>query len=375
VKQKRPERQEAPSLPPEGDLKKILVVDDEPVIRDLCGKALKGFRVLEAGGAEEALKIFESGGIDIIITDVMMPKTNGIALLRKLKSIDPTLVVIIMTGFAEKQVILDALKEDADDFITKPLNLLQLRTTVEKVLQKKALKEQLSALKNLDRMKTNFLSLISHKFRTPITILSLFMENLASESRNANENVRQNLRMAQEEVAYLERLVADLLVFSRMMDDENVPKPEPCDLENIISKTVSRSKKMLRKPRITTTLEIDPLPPLLLDQEKIAFSIKQVVENALKFIDETGKIDVRVERGDDGVRIVVEDNGPGISPEELPKIFEKFYQVDPDQTGQVPGFGLGLYYAREFVQQHGGTIAIDSTPGKGTAVTIRLPLS
>jgi two-component system, sensor histidine kinase and response regulator len=83
---------------------------------------------------------------------------------------------------------------------------------------------------------------------------------------------------------------------------------------------------------------------------------------------------VRVDRDKDSVRTVVEDAGPGIPPDELPKIFEKFYQVDPDQTGQVPGFGLGLYYAREFVHQHGGNISIESTLGRGTTVTISLPI-
>ncbi|HWI40649.1 MAG TPA: response regulator, partial [Verrucomicrobiae bacterium] len=146
-------------------MKTILVVDDEPVIRELCSKALKGYRVLQAASGDEAIRFFEQGGIDLILTDVRMPRMSGLSLLKRLKQMEPTLVVIIMTGYAEKEVILDALKEDADDFITKPINLLQLKTAVEKALVKKALKEEIASLRNLDRLKTNFLSLISHKFR------------------------------------------------------------------------------------------------------------------------------------------------------------------------------------------------------------------
>ena len=158
----------------------ILIVDDEAIIRDLCRRALKGYRVLEAADGEEALKVFENGGVDVILTDVMMPNMDGIELLKRLKELEPTVVVIVMTGYADKDVILNALKADADDFITKPLNLLQLKTAIEKALVKKALKEEIANLKNLDRLKSNFLSLISHKFRTPITSISLFLQNLAS---------------------------------------------------------------------------------------------------------------------------------------------------------------------------------------------------
>ena len=108
----------------------------------------------------------------------MMPGMDGIELLKRIKEKEPTIVVIVMTGFAEKDVILNALKADADDFISKPLNLLQLKTAIDKALVKKALKEEIASLKSLDRLKSNFLSTISHKFRTPLTSISLFLQNL-----------------------------------------------------------------------------------------------------------------------------------------------------------------------------------------------------
>ncbi len=184
----------------------ILIVDDEAIIRDLCRRALKGYRVLEAADGEEALKVFENGGVEVILTDVMMPNMDGIELLKRLKELEPTLVVIVMTGYADKDVILNALKADADDFITKPLNLLQLKTAIEKALVKKALKEEIANLKNLDRLKSNFLSLISHKFRTPITSISLFLQNLASGVYDPQDpGYRENLGMIYNESCYLGR--------------------------------------------------------------------------------------------------------------------------------------------------------------------------
>jgi signal transduction histidine kinase len=356
------------------EVKCILIVDDEAIIRDLCSKALKGFRVLEAADGEEALRVFKKGGVDVILTDVMMPTMDGIELLKKLKEMEPTLVVIVMTGYTDKDVILNALKADADDFITKPLNLLQLRTAIDKALVKKALKEEIANLKNLDRLKSNFLSMISHKFRTPITSISLFLQNLAAGVYDPEDATsRENLQKIYAESCYLGGLVSDLLTFSQVMDKEEGLKLEPCNLNSIILELLQSSSEVAGKPGVETAFELEPLPHLFLDREKVSFGIKQVIDNAFKFSPKKGRIAIAIKNEDDLCKIIVEDNGIGIAKDELPKIFEKFYQVDSDHSGQIRGFGLGLFYAREFIRRHDGNITVESELGIGTRVTITLP--
>ncbi|HEY6838425.1 MAG TPA: response regulator, partial [Geobacteraceae bacterium] len=355
--------------------KAILIVDDEAIIRDLCTRALKGYHVLEAANGEEALKIFAKGGIDVILTDVMMPKMNGIELLKRLKELEPTLVVIVMTGFAEKDVILNALKADADDFIAKPLNLLQLKTAVDKALVKKALKEEIANLKSLDQFKSNFLSLISHKFRTPITAISLFLQNLAGGLYSPNDpEIKGNLSLIYNEACYLEQLVADLLTFSRVMDSGGALKLEPTSLDSVIMKVIASSKEAVAKPGVEPDFALEQVPPITLDREKIDFAFKQIIDNAYKFSRESGKVTISLKKTEEAIVCVICDRGIGIAREDLPKVFEKFYQVDASNTGQIRGFGLGLYYAREFLRQHGATIAIDSELGTGTTVTVTFPL-
>lgn len=355
--------------------KSVLIVDDEAIIRDLCSKALKGYRVFQARDGEEALKVFQKGEIDVILTDVMMPKMGGIELLRRLKEIEPTLVVIIMTGFAEKDIILNALKADADDFITKPLNLLQLKTAVDKALVKKALKEEIANLKSMDRFKTNFLSIVSHKFRTPITAISLFLQNLANGVYDSEDPMYQKYqRLIYDEACYLERLVSELLAFNQAMDDGTGLKPEPCNLAKIITELLQSSIEAAGKPGVETSLNLDMIPPLLLDREKIAFALKQILDNAYKFSGEKGTVAVSLEIQEDLAVITVQDTGVGIAKEDIPKLFEKFFQVDSTHTGQVRGFGLGLYYAKEFIRLHGGNINIESEPWKGTTVIITIPV-
>jgi hypothetical protein len=364
----------APRQDPER--KTILIVDDEAVIRDLCCRALHEFRTLQACDGEEAFKLFERGGIDVILTDVMMPKVDGMELLKRLKEREPTLVVIIMTGYADKDVILKALKEDADDFITKPLNLLQLRSAVEKALVKKALKEEIANLRNLDKFKNNFLSLISHKLRTPITVISLFMQNLAAGIYDPEDcGDRENLRLVYEEACYLDGLVSDLLAFSKVMDTERELRLAACDLNALIPELVKRSAERAEKPGVSGNFQLDPIPPFPLDRELISFTIEQLLDNAIKFSRKNGTYLITLKDLGNSCQITVEDDGIGISKEELPKVFEKFYQVDAEKAGQVRGFGLGLFYAREFVRKHGGTISIESEPGVGTRVSIELPTS
>ena len=352
--------------------KTLLIVDDEPVIRDLCMRALTDYHILEAGDGEEALRIYERGGVDVILTDVMMPKLDGLELLKRLKELEPMVVVIMMTGFADKELILKALKADADDFINKPLNLLQLKSAVDKALVKKALKEEITNLRNLDKFKTNFLSLISHKFRTPITVISLFLQNLAAGLYDPEED-SENLGLVYEEACYLGRLVSDLLTFSSWMDSGNGLNLEPCDLNSLIPKLVDTCLQRSDKMGLNSEYDLDQTPQLLLDRKKFGFALQQVIDNAIKFSDENGRVAVSLKQSGDHFHIVIEDEGVGISKEQLPRIFEKFYQVDEDRTGQIRGFGLGLFYAREFVRMHGGSISVDSEPDVGTRVQITIP--
>jgi signal transduction histidine kinase len=119
----------------------------------------------------------------------------------------------------------------------------------------------------------------------------------------------------------------------------------------------------------------ESLPPLHIDRNQFDFIVRALLLNALQFTPRGGRVSLEMATTAEQFSLRVSDNGVGIAAAELPKVFEKFYQVDPHHSGQVRGFGLGLYYARQFVQNHGGTIQMLSSPGVGTTVTVRLPLN
>ncbi len=353
----------------------ILIVDDEVVIRELCAKALRGYRILQAADGAEALRILEQETADVILTDIMMPQINGLDLLKTIKEREPNQVVVVMTGYADKEIVLRALKADADDFISKPINLLQLKTAIDKALEKKGLREELVHLKRMDRLKSDFLGLISHKLKTPTTAISLFIQNLGQGIGDPNDPAFQRtLSLIIEESQYLNYLIQDLLYYSEIILQEGPPRLAPVSLGELTAAVINGLQRGFQNKglKLESSLAIS-LPEMNLDRQRIAFALRALLENAIKFTPAGGTIVLSAELQQDSVRLVVRDTGPGMTREELPKVFEKFYQIDPGQTGQVRGFGLGLYYARQFAQNHGGNILLESTPGQGTVATLILP--
>lgn len=351
----------------------ILVVDDELVIRDLCSKGLRNYRILQAGSPQEALACYAAEPVDMVLTDVQMPGGNGIDLLREIKRNDPNAVVLIMTGFGDKETVLEALRADADDFIQKPVNLLQLQTAIEKALGRRALKEELAAMHSLDSLKGAFLSLVSHKLKTPLTSLSLGLEELERYASRLHPTEACHLRLVsmREDLEALSCLMTSLV---RMHQALGVAGGEPArvDLTEVVKSAAESVQRVSAKRNMTLLLELETSAAVLGNRDRLMFALQQILENAFKFSSDGAAVAIRLTRAGDHAEITIRDSGCGIAEEEMPKIFERFYQVDPDATGQIPGFGLGLFCVREIVRQHGGSISVNSRLGQGTTVTINL---
>jgi len=353
----------------------ILIVDDEEVIRDLCAKALEDYRVLQAGDGEEALRLLDSHPIDLVLTDVMMPGVNGLELLQKIKHQWPTRPTIMMTGFGDRETILRSLKLGADDFINKPINLLQLRTVIARALEKKELLEELAALKKMDQLKNDFLGLVSHKLKTPVTVISLFIQNLARDiGDSCDADARRNLTLIEEESKYLASLIQDLLRYSDRVLPGRPQARRATDLGGLITSALAEIQEPARRRdlEIINTLP-SSLPHPEVDPEQIRFCLEALLDNAVKFTPKGGRISLSTAQQSGWIEIRVSNTGPGIAGDLQGQVFDKFFQIDPDNTGQIRGFGLGLFYAREFALAHGGHLDLHSRPGQGACFTLRLP--
>lgn len=226
-------------------------------------------------------------------------------------------------------------------------------------------------MKRLDRLKGAFLALISHKLKTPLTSLSLGLEEMEryASSLNPDDPCHQRLSSMREDMAQFSQVLSTLLRMQQVMVGQASPRIK-CDLAEVIHEALGSVESKTDQHKLV--LNLAELPLVMADHGRLSFAVQQILDNAFKFSDPGDTVIIALNRSGKKISIVVQDSGCGISKEELPRIFDKFYQIDPDLTGQVPGFGLGLFCAREVVHQHGGMLAIESELHTGTTVTITL---
>lgn len=222
-----------------------------------------------------------------------------------------------------------------------------------------------------ETLSRNFLSIVSHKLRTPLTVALGFLELMKSEEKSLSDFQRKALDKIKGEEEKLKSLVEKLIAYSTAVNPESIMlERADTDLGEVVAAALKQHAAVLKKANVVN--EVGPVKlnadPLLLRE-----AIGALVENAVKFNKaETPGVwlSSRVENG--SVTVSVRDDGPGIPSEERPKLFRKFYQIDDDFTGQVPGWGLGLAFVKNVVTAHGGAVGLGQTP-KGSEFWLTLP--
>ncbi len=377
---------------------RVLVVDDEKDIRDFLYKALTriaGFKVDLAENGEEALKKIEKEKFDLVLTDLKMPAVDGLQLITEISRSKPETLTVLMTGHGTIDSAIDAMKQGASDYLTKPLNLDETILRLKKVLDEKQrfvrlkdyadqLERTNQELKKLDAMKSEFVSVASHELRTPLAAIKNAIQLILSgKTGEINENQLKFLSMAERNINRLTNILNDLLSLSRIESGRVELKFENIAVKGIIEPVVSSLRPQADVKSIDIEIDVpDPLPSVYVDKEKMEQVLINLIGNAIKFTPEGGKIGVSArafseERTGGAVKrvaISVRDTGIGIPKEHLHSIFEKFYQVEGSLHRSAGGTGLGLAITKGLVEAHQGKIWAESEVGKGSTFTFTLPI-
>lgn len=232
--------------------------------------------------------------------------------------------------------------------------------------------------RELDRMKTEFVSQVSHELRTPLTAIKGFTDLLLDgDAGDVNEEQQEYLDIVKSNVDRLVALINDLLDISRIESGRIKLQLAPIDLADIIRSVAATMRPLLEgKQQTLTTVCVAPdLPPAMGDHDRVVQVVTNLLSNAHKYTQAGGSISVSAERAGDMLRVAVQDNGMGIPADDIPKLFTRFFRVDSSLTREIGGTGLGLSIVKSIVELQGGAVSVDSEPGQGSTFAFTLPLA
>jgi signal transduction histidine kinase len=359
---------------------RILVIDDEAIIRKRLKNLLEldGYETFTAGDGQEGLKVFRKENPEIALVDVKMPGMSGIEVLKKIQ--EETAIgteVIIITGHGGVDTAIEALREGAFGYIQKPVDYDELEIEIKRALEKQEMQKKLDEyindleivnekLKELDKVKTNFLSTVSHELRTPLASIKAFAEILLDNQEEDQETKMKFLKIINDESDRLAKLIDDLLDIARIESGRQVWEMNNYAIGDIIEESATAVLPLSEKNHLMIERKTpDGLPEIYGDHDKLVQVVTNLLSNAIKFTNSGSVITVSAEVIEDQIQVSVKDKGIVIPEEQIDKIFEKFYQVDASPTREKGGTGLGLAICKEIVEHHQGKIWVESQIGEG----------
>ena len=230
-----------------------------------------------------------------------------------------------------------------------------------------------SQLESLDKTRSQFVSNASHELKTPLTTMKVMLETLIYQPDMPADLRLEFMQDMNHEIDRLTGIITDLLTLSQMDQGAENSRKEPVQLSELTEETVRLLRPAAEKRNQRLEEEIEPDLEMMGDRIKLNQILYNLTENALKYTQDGGTIRVSLNREDGELVWRIRDNGVGIPPEDQSHIFERFYRVDKARSRDTGGTGLGLSIVRQLVKLEGGTVSVESEPGKGSVFTVRFP--
>ena len=355
----------------------VLNVEDYTASREATSELLRneGFDVVEATTGSEAIEVASVVRPQLILLDVKLPDMNGHEVCRRIKS-DPVTSLIpileISGAFPGGRDKVRGLENGADAYLVKPIESRELIATIRALLRiEQAAREAAEAASVAN---DEFLAVVSHELRTPLASM-LGWAGLLKEKKLDETMMDRAIETIERSARAQQKIIEDILDSSRISNGTLRLEERLADLPAIIDAAIDTVRPGAEKKNIEIkTCYESPNQRIFCDPDRLQQIVCNLLSNAVKFTPATGRITVRITDKQDQVRIEVTDTGPGISPEVLPFIFDRFRQGDHSRDKRRGGLGLGLSIVRELVELHGGTVTATSHgDGLGSTFAVDLP--
>lgn len=385
---------------------KLLIVDDDIALAKTLAGILKrsGYEVQAVHAGQQGVDALKNdAGIDVVLIDIRLPDMNGLDVLKAVKRINAETGAIMVTGHAETETAVEALNQGAFAYIQKPYNPMEVKSAIERVLEKQRLtrenKELLSKLQEynkelgvkvqektselqdknlqllamierleeLNESKSRFVANASHELQTPMTSLIGFSSMLVDYGDSLKKEERDKfLLIIRDETLRLARLSSDLLDISRIQEGRITLKFKKVNLESLAEKVREKMKMVKEKVSIDISFD-DKSRTAITDEDKMHQVLTNLVGNALKYSPDQSSVKITGKKTNGIITVSVSDQGPGIPDDEKEKIFEPFYRVQSNANQKIKGTGLGLPIAKAIVEALGGKISVQRNKDKGTS--------
>lgn len=375
---------------------RVLLVDDEPSIRLTMGEFLKraGYSVLIAADYDSAA-VHEAEDLDVAVVDINLPGKSGIQLLQKLCDGNAYVPVIMITGEPNLSVIPEIVRAGAYDFIAKPIIKDVLLKAVARAAEKKRLTDEKRMLEQEIKRYAEELEMrvdertaelvethkrlvtqerigalgraaaqVAHEVKNPLAGLLLYSLHLKSKATNFSESETYLVDKIIDTINHLISRVEQILGFARPVN----LTLRSGNVSQFVNDVLELLQPQLKTNKVDVRLSLGQQPAYaLVDESSMRGALMNLILNAIEAMPEGGTLNIAIDQTDETLRLEITDTGRGIGEEEAKKIFEPFY------TTKAQGLGLGMPYAKKIIDQHGGTLSLNSRPGEGTTISVELP--
>lgn len=350
----------------------ILVVDDNEPNRDILTRRLThaGHTVDQAGGGRQALNLIGQNEYDLILLDVMMPEICGLDVLQEVRKSRTLLElpVIMVTARSESEQVVEAINLGANDYVTKPIDWPVVRARTQAQLQ----------LRKMAQLKDQFLRIASHDLKNPLQCImgsaSILLTSMAEPGTVVTDELYTCMGMISDQARVMMKIISDFLDFQAMEAGSLKLQFDMINLNEAARFGRDRNRDYADGKDIALRLDLDSsLEATRMDRSRIFQVVDNFVSNAIKFNEKGGEVTIRTRNLGQAALLEVLDNGPGLTEEDMEKLFVKYARLSNKPTGGEKSSGLGLAICKELIEAHGGQIGADNNPEGGAVFWIQIP--
>jgi two-component system, sensor histidine kinase and response regulator len=368
---------------------KVMVVDDEPGIRSGVSRILNnfkvsypfmdtdiGFDILEVGTGEEAIEKVKSEHIDIVLLDNKLPGILGTEVLEYINKNNPEILVMMITSYASLELAVKATNNGAHDFIPKPFTPQELKSSLENASKHLFLRGMTRKMnKEGKEIRFQFLSVLSHELKAPLNAIEGYLRIMKDKEQGDDiASYDQMIDRSVQRIKGMRNLIMDLLDLTKINFEKKTDKFQDINLGEIAQLSIEAMSPYAIQKDVKITLSDEEHIVLKADPGDIEIIFNNLISNGVKYNKDGGTVDVKFNKTDNKVNIIVKDTGIGLSKEETDKLFHEFFRVKSEQTKHITGSGLGLSIVKRISDLYNGEIKVDSSPGEGTTFTVILPM-